>query len=186
MIEPGGDQDGTRIDVFLDGEETPMVSHRPPARFELDTSALADGPHTLRVEAYDSKGHRGVRTIRFTVRNGPGIAVNGLADDDVIEGKFPILVNSYGGAGEPHWEPAQAETPAPIPTWIWVMCIVIVAFAVFYGVREWAPPPDLAATPTYSSYSSAERSAPDRPPGEADGKPDRGGPEFSPGSKASR
>lgn len=145
--------DGNRIEVYLDDDPEPIVTHRPPARFQLDTAQLADGPHMLHINAYEADGYRGVRHIPFTVRNGPGIAVNGLSDDDVLEGSIPILVNAYGGRSEAYWEPSRAETPAPIPTWIWVLFIVIVAFSAFYGVREWRPSPEMADTPTYSSES---------------------------------
>lgn len=149
--EPAGgiaSQD-TRVVVYLDEAAEPLLSYRPPVRFELDTSRLDDGKHRLRIEAYDSTGQKGVRVVPFVVRNGPGISVTGLSDDDVLEGKIDVLVNSYGGAGETHWEPSRAETPAPVPTWAWVLFIVIVAFGVFYGVRQWNPPPEFAATPTY-------------------------------------
>lgn len=142
-----------RTVIYLDDETEPLLSYRPPVRFELDTFRLEDGNHRLRIEAYDSTGQKGVRIVPFVVRNGPGISVNGLRDNDVLEGKIPILVNSYGGAGETHWEPSRAETPAPIPTWAWVLFIVIVAFGVFYGVQLWKPPPDFAATPTYGSLT---------------------------------
>lgn len=153
-------QNGVRTLVYLDDETAPLLSHRPPVRFELDTSRLDDGDHRLRVEAYDSSGRKGVRTIRFTVRNGPGIAVNGVRDNDVLEGKIPILINAYGGSRETHWEPSRAETPAPIPSWAWVLFIVIVAFGAFYGVRLWNPPPDFATTPTYGPLTLS-------PPGSA-------------------
>lgn len=139
----------TRVVVYLDDEAKPLLSYRPPVRFELDTSRLDDGDHRLRIEAHDSTGQKGVRIVPFVVRNGPGISVNGLSDNDVLEGKIDVLVNSYGGAAETHWEPSRAETPAPVPTWAWVLFIVIVAFGVFYGVRQWSPPAEFAATPTY-------------------------------------
>jgi hypothetical protein len=140
-----------RIEVYLDDDPEPIVTHRPPARFKLDTTHLADGPHVLHIKAWDAKGQQGVRSIPFRVRNGPGIAVNGVRDNDVLEGSIPILVNAYGGRGETNWEPSRAETPSPIPTWIWVLFIVIVAFASFYGVSQWSPPPHMAESPTYSS-----------------------------------
>ncbi|MDD5242273.1 MAG: cytochrome c [Sulfuricella sp.] len=142
-------ENGVRTLVYLDDETEPLLSHRPPVRFELDTTRLEDGEHRLRVEAYDSTGRKGVRIISFTVRNGPGIAVNGVRDNDVLEGKIPILINAYGGSGETLWEPSRAETPAPIPTWAWVLFIAIVAFGAFYGVRLWKPPLNFATTPTY-------------------------------------
>lgn len=143
-------QHGGRTLVYLDDDTEPLLDHSPPVRFELDTSRLEDGDHRLRVEAYDSAGRKGVRTIPFAVRNGPGIAVSGVRDNDVLEGKIPILINAYAGAGETDWEPSRAETPAPIPTWAWVLFITLLAFGAFYGVRLWRPPPDFASTPTYA------------------------------------
>ena len=129
-----------RIDIFLDGAAEPLLSTTPPLNFELDTSLLEDGPHVLRIEAYDSRGSKGVRTIDFSVRNGPGIAVSGIRQNDVLDGKIPVIVNAYGGTSAIDWEPSQAETPAPPPTWAWVLLILVAAFALFYGVRQWSPP----------------------------------------------
>lgn len=149
-----------RIDVYLDADETPIVSFRPPVTFELDSTQLEDGEHVLRVEAFDSVGVKGVRTVPFTVRNGPGIAIHGVTPGDVLDGKVSVLVNAYGGATEKHWEPSRAETPAPVPTWTWVLVLFIVAFGVFYGVRHWNPSPDFAATPTFGSSTAQTSPAP--------------------------
>lgn len=135
--------------VYLDDDERPIAQYAPPLRFELDTSQLADGEHELRVEAFDAHGHMGVRRIPFTVRNGPGIAVEGIHHNDVLEGVIPILVNSYGGANEPNWEPSRAETPAPIPTWIWVLIVAMFAWGAFYFATQWNPTPAFADAPTY-------------------------------------
>lgn len=146
-MQAADNHQNNRIDVFLDDDPTPLASYRPPLRFELDTTQLADGRHTLRIEAYDSNGTRGVKTMSFTVRNGPGIAVSGLREDDVLEGTVPVLVNSFGGAVESKWEPSRAETPSPAPTWAWVLVILLVAYGLYYGVQNWNPPPEvLAAT----------------------------------------
>lgn len=155
-----GTADLTRIDVYLDGGEVPIVSYRPPVSFELDSTQLDDGDHVLRIEAFDSNGNKGVRTVPFGVRNGPGIAVHGITPGDVLGGKVPVLVNSYGGAGEKAWEPSRAETPAPIPTWTWVLVLFIVSFGIFYGVRHWNPSPDFAVTPTFSSTTAQTSQAP--------------------------
>src|SRR5690606_36448150 len=45
-----------RIDVFVDDATEPLLSTTPPLNSELDTSLLEDGPHLLRIEAYDSQG----------------------------------------------------------------------------------------------------------------------------------
>jgi mono/diheme cytochrome c family protein len=154
------EEDTNKIHVYLDGQEEPIVSYRPPVRFELDTTRLADGPHTLKVVASDSTGHRGVRTIKFDVRNGPGIDVEGLQDNDILDGKVPILLNAYGGANEPLWEPARAETPAPVPTWAWVLLLVIAAWSSFYIAQQWNAPQEFAGTPTYSLFTGEGRDGP--------------------------
>ena len=141
-----------RIDIFLDGATEPLLSTTPPLNFELDTSLLEDGPHVLRIEAYDSGGVKGVRTIDFSVRNGPGIAVSGIHENDVLDGKIPVIVNAYGGTSAIHWEPSQAETPAPPPTWAWVLLILVIAFGVFYGIQPGSPTSDFARTPTYATF----------------------------------
>lgn len=137
------------IHVYLDDWDEPIVSYRPPVRFELDTTQLDDGPHKLKVVATDATGHQGVRTIPFEVRNGPGIDVEGLQENDMLEGKVPILLNAYGGAKEPFWEPSRAETPAPVPTWAWVLLLVVVAWSAFYIAQQWNVPDEYAGSPTY-------------------------------------
>lgn len=153
------DQESNQIKVFLDEEPEPIITYRPPVRFELDTTRLEDGRHTLRIEASDSAGHKGVRIVSFEVRNGPGIGVEGIQDNDILEGKVPVLINAYGGASEPFWEPARAETPAPVPTWAWVLLLVIVGWSMFYIARQWNPPEEFANTPTYGALSQPERPA---------------------------
>jgi mono/diheme cytochrome c family protein len=153
------DKDKSKVIVYLDDEKEPLLTYRPPVRFELDTSALEDGKHQLRIEAFDSNGRRGVRIIPFEVRNGPGIGINGLQADDILEGKVPILINSYGGETEQYWQPNRAETPAPIPTWAWVLLLAVVAWATYYVARQWNPPPEFASTPTYSGTTKAPKTA---------------------------
>ena len=147
-----------RIDIFLDGATEPLLSATPPLSFELDSSLIDDGPHVLRVEAYDSRGVKGVRTIDFSVRNGPGIAVSGIRQNDVLEGTIPVIVNAYGGTSAVHWEPSQAETPAPPPTWAWVLLILVIAFGLYYGIEQWSPPADFLQTPTYGTFAAAPTS----------------------------
>jgi mono/diheme cytochrome c family protein len=142
-----------QIKVFLDDQKKPIVTYQPPVRFELDTTQLSDGKHKLRIEAADAIGTIGTRTVHFEVRNGPGIGIDGIKNGDILDGKVAVLANAYGGASEPYWEPARAETPSPIPSWAWVLLLVIVGWSLYYVAIRWKPPAKFASTPTYSLYT---------------------------------
>jgi mono/diheme cytochrome c family protein len=147
------EKEANQIRIFLDDQAEPIVTYRPPVRFELDTTQLDDGTHTLRIEATDAVGKVGTRTVSFEVRNGPGISIEGLKNKDVLDGKVPVLINAYGGASEPFWEPSRAETPAPVPTWAWVLLLAIVGWSMVYIAQQWNPPGEFSLSPTYSFYS---------------------------------
>ena len=153
-------EDTVKVEVYLDDEEKPIGVYAPPASFELDTTKLPDGPHRLIIKATDRSGVQGVREVPFIVRNGPGIAVVGLSSGDIVEGKIPVLVNAYAGGTEQQWEPERAETPAPIPTWAWVLFLSIVAWAMWYWASNWAPAPQYANTPTFASTATIASAAP--------------------------
>ena len=125
-----------RIEIFIDDESVPRQTLEPPATLELDTEGLADGPHRLRVHAIEDSGAAGVEEIPFTVRNGPGIVVVGLSDGDTVRGRIPLLINAFASRPGDAFEPARAETPAPIPTWAWVLFLVVVAWGMWYVASE--------------------------------------------------
>lgn len=152
-----------RIEVILDDAKKPIAVYSPPARFELDTTGLDDGEHKLKIIAYSDVGKKSTRTLKFIVRNGPGIAVEGLKENDIVEGKISLLVNAYGGMLHDKWEPTTAETPSPIPSWIWITLILIVAWAMFYFINQWNPPEEFANTPTYQKLQTAEKQKVDSP-----------------------
>lgn len=157
-------EDTVKVEVYLDDGEEPIGVYAPPASFELDTTRLPDGPHRLIIKATDRSGVQGIREVPFMVRNGPGIAVVGLSSGDIVEGKIPVLVNAYAGGSEQHWEPVRAETPAPVPTWAWVLFMSIVAWAMWYGASNWTPAPQYANTPTFASTAMISSAAPQRAP----------------------
>jgi len=125
-----------RIEVFIDDESAPRYRLEAPATLELDTEGLADGPHRLRVRAVEDSGPVGVEEIPFTVRNGPGIVVVGLADGETIRGRIPLLVNAFASRPGDAFEPTRAETPAPIPTWAWVLFLVVAAWGMWFVATE--------------------------------------------------
>src|SRR5262249_54091847 len=125
-----------RIEIFIDDESVPRQTLEPPATLELDTERLTDGPHRLRVHAIEDSGTVGVEEIPFIIRNGPGIAVVGLSDGDTVRGRIPLLINAFASRPGEAFEPARAETPAPIPTWAWVLFLVVVAWGMWYVAGE--------------------------------------------------
>ncbi len=142
-----------KIELFVDDEAKPRAAFDPPAPFDLDTTTLADGPHVLHIRAIEDDGTTGVHDIPFTVRNGPGIAVVGLADNEVVQGRIPLLVNAYASRVGDIFEPSRAETPAPVPTWAWVLCLLVGAWAMFYAISEYQ---EYAASLAASAPSSVQ------------------------------
>ena len=142
-----------RIEVFIDDESVPRYTLEPPATLTLDTEGLADGPHCLRVRAIEDSGTVGVEDIPFTVRNGPGIAVVGLSKGATVQGRIPLLVNAFASRPGDVFEPVRAETPAPIPTWAWVLFLVVAVWGMWFvatdlrAYREAAVATTLASTP---------------------------------------
>jgi hypothetical protein len=75
--DPESDE-AVSLSIYLDDAKKPLATYRPPVTAELDTTALEDGPHVLRIRAQDALGNTGVREIPFVVQNGPGITAAGL------------------------------------------------------------------------------------------------------------
>ena len=140
--------DPVSMALFLDDAAEPFATYRPPATVSLDTSTLEDGPHRLRVRAVDAVGNVGVRTLRFTVANGPGISITGLRDNSTISGTIDFNINAFG-AREP-FDAHRAESLNPIPVWVFVVIVVIGAWSAWYGIEQFSTPAALAATPTYA------------------------------------
>jgi mono/diheme cytochrome c family protein len=152
-----------KVELFLDGANEPFATYRPPAVFQLDTTQLEDGIHTLEIRATDTLGRVGRRSLSFTVQNGPGITVTGLREGALVTGKVEIAVNAFGGA-EP-FDPHRAESLGPIPVWIWVMCSLIVLWAAWYAIEFFPTPAQFARTPTYAPNPAAFAATQPAPPG---------------------
>jgi hypothetical protein len=149
-----------RVVVYLDDVPEPFLNERAPAGLQIDTRQLDDGDHVLRIEATDQSGRKGVKVIHFTVRNGPSITVRGLGERDVVEGQLGLMVHAFAGASEENWEPSQAETPAPVPTWAWVLLIGVVAWAMYYLVSFWNPTNEASGIAALLTIRSLDRATP--------------------------
>ena len=154
-----------RVDVFVDDEGAPRASFEPPGELELDTSDLADGPHVLRVRAAGGEGPAGTEEVPFVVRNGPGIAVVGLRKQEVVRGRVPLLVNAYENRPGEVFEPGRAETPAPIPTWTWVLALVVMTWAMWYAASEYRGHADTLAAAAPGAAAPAAAPLPAAAPG---------------------
>lgn len=158
MRDLTGDTAVARIELYLDDAREPFQTVVPPEAVRLDTAALEDGPHVLRLVAYDAAGSVGRRSIPFVVQNGPGITVTGLRAGERVSGPVSLELNAFSGS-EP-FDPVRAESSGPVPVWTWVMTVVIGAWAAWYGLAAFAVPPSYADSPTYAKNPVAAANAP--------------------------
>ena len=128
----------SKVFVFLDDATQPIGEFEAPIRFELDTSKLLDGEHTMRIVGKEPSGKEGIRIIPFTVRNGPAIAVEGLRNHDVVDGVLPIMVNAYGKGDQKQFLIDGSETPRSIPSWLWALTIIFLGWAVYYAISNFS------------------------------------------------
>lgn len=152
MDEDGEVRETFSVSVYLDDGSEPLASYRPPAIFQLDTKSLDEGDHLLRIRAVDALGNVGWRKIPFVVSNGPGITVTGLRAGSSVHGMLDIKINAFSG-DEP-FDPGRAESQGPVPVWTWVMCAMVAAWALWYGLEFFQTPSQFANTPTYAANPS--------------------------------
>ena len=127
------------IKVYLDDEEKHFAEFSPPVKFELDTTKIPDGKHSLRIVARSSRGVEGVRVVPFKVRNGPTISLVGLKDNDEVTQQIPITINAYGSETDDQFVIRGSETPKAIPAWVWALVISFIAFGAAYSILYWTP-----------------------------------------------
>lgn len=129
--------ENNQVRIFLDSDPVPFAEFNVPVRFMLDTTKLVDGEHQLRIVSRSTEGTEGTKYIHFTVRNGPSITVVGLKDGDVVDDKIPLIINAYGSERRDAFIVQGSETPKAIPSWIWVIVISFIGWAIFYLTMYW-------------------------------------------------
>lgn len=137
------------VRVYLDDQPEPIIDQELPSEASLDTSTLEDGSHRLTIRALGENGREGVEVIPFQVRNGPGITVSGLEPHSTRRGKVQFKINAFS-ADDP-FDPRRAESHSAIPIWVWVLCLFVLSWTVWYAARMWDVPAQFAHTPTFSS-----------------------------------
>lgn len=126
----------SKVLLFIDDDLQPLAELDTPINFELDTRKLCDGKHTLKIVSKSPEGKEGLRLIPFTVRNGPAIAIEGIKDDDVVDGIIPIMINSYDKGVSKQFIITGSETPQSIPHWIWILIILFFGWAAYYIIAS--------------------------------------------------
>lgn len=135
------------VRIYIDDAAEPLIDRELPTALALDTRKLADGPHRLIIRAEDQSGAEGVEEIAFQVQNGPGILVSGLRPGSLRRGTVHLTVDAF--STDDPFDPRRAEARSSVPVWVWVLCLFVVAWAVWYGARMWDVPAQFADTPTY-------------------------------------
>jgi len=124
----------SKVLIFIDDEQQPYGEYLAPISFELDTRKLVDGDHVLKIVSKDTLGKEGIRKIPFVVRNGPSVAIEGINENDVVDGILPIMINAYSKGDQKMFLIEGSETPRSIPAWVWAIVIGFVGWAIYYAV----------------------------------------------------
>ena len=110
----------------------------PPVQFDFDTSKLTDGEHTLKLISKSPTGREGIRKIKFIVKNGPAISVEGLSDNGVVDGVIPLMINAYDKGNQKKFLIEGSETAQSIPSWLWILLIAFLGWAAFYIITNFS------------------------------------------------
>ncbi len=129
-------EEKSKVILFIDDEKDAFAELNTPVQFEFDTSKLTDGEHTLKIVSKSHNGKEGVRKIKFFVRNGPAISIAGLRENDVVDGILPLMINAYDKGNLNKFAIDGSETPQSVPTWIWILMIAFVAWAIYFGITS--------------------------------------------------
>jgi hypothetical protein len=129
-------EDKSKITLFVDDDVQPIAELTTPVQFELDTRKLTDGEHTLKLISKSSTGREGIRKIKFIVRNGPAIAVEGLSENSVVDGTIPLMLNAYDNGNQKKFIIEGSETPQSIPSWLWILLIAFFGWAAYYIITN--------------------------------------------------
>ena len=129
-------KDHSKVLLFIDDDKQPIAELETPIVFNFDTNKLTDGEHILRIVSKSVTGREGVRNINFNVKNGPTISVEGLSENDIVDGSLPLMINAYDKGMPKSFVIEGSETPQTIPVWVWIMIMIIAAWGAFYLITN--------------------------------------------------
>ncbi len=128
----------SKVVLFVDDDEQPFAELNTPVQFELDTRKLTDGQHTMKVVSESITGREGIKEIKFTVRNGPSITIDGLQNNSEVDGVLPLMINAYERGPQQNFVIEGSETPQSIPSWVWILLISFTGWATFYTITNFS------------------------------------------------
>lgn len=131
-------EDKSKIILFVDDDLHPIAELTTPVQFELDTRKLTDGEHTLKIVSKSPMGREGIRKIKFIVRNGPAIAIEGLSENSIVDGVVPLMINAYDKGNQKKFIIEGSETPQSVPSWLWILVIAFVCWATYYMITNFS------------------------------------------------
>jgi hypothetical protein len=131
-------EDKSTVILFIDENPKPIGEFEAPVNFELDTRKLVDGNHTLKIVSKDPSGKEGIRIVPFTVRNGPAISIDGLSENDKVDGVVPVMINAYSKGNQKKFLIDGSETPKSVPSWLWAAVIIFFGWAAYYVITSLA------------------------------------------------
>lgn len=134
-------KDNSSVLLFIDDDITPLAELDTPIVFDFDTSKLTDGEHVLKIVSKSPEGKEGIRKISFTVKNGPAISVEGLHENDIVDGVLPLMINAYDKGNQKSFVIEGSETPRTVPVWMWVIIILFTGWAAYYGITYFSGMP---------------------------------------------
>lgn len=129
--------DKNKVTLFIDNDLQPIANLIAPVQFELDTRKLIDGEHTLKIVSKSATGREGIRKIKFIVRNGPAIAIEGLNDGGVVDGVIPLMINAYDKGNQNKFIIQGSETPQSVPSWLWIILVAFLGWAAYYIILNY-------------------------------------------------
>lgn len=131
-------EEKSKVLLFVDDDVQPVAEMFPPVQFDFDTRKLTDGEHILKLVSKSPTGREGIRKIKFIVRNGPAIAIEGLAENQVVDGTIPLMINAYDKGNQKKFIIEGSETPQSVPNWLWIIVIGFFGWAAFYLIRNFS------------------------------------------------
>ncbi len=126
----------SRVSLFIDNETQPIAELMAPVQFELDTQKLTDGEHTLKLVSKSPSGREGIRMVKFIVRNGPAISIEGLKDNSIVDGVIPIMINAYDKGNLKKFIIDGSETPQSVPNWLWILVVGFIGWGAFFLITS--------------------------------------------------